>query len=665
MNPGSPRHVRERASRIGGPVDAGPLRASGRTLAVAAVALAIAGCATATGPGPEPGPAPPPDRAAPTPEDELRDAAESVLDDVRSALRAGRTGAAAILADSLYFTVRPRPALSGTAAEALRWEARALEDGGELRTAADRLEELVRRYPDHVEDADLRRLARLHVSLVDDPAAVALLTRHAAALDDSTRALLGVAAAAMSVDELRAALERATAPSAAAVRSLLRTELAVALARAGRPDSAAAVARSGLGGELAAGHRARARAVLAGEVQPPDGPVRLGALLPLSGRFETVGQRIRQGMEIALEEHARGGGRPVELVIEDEAAATGLTPPLRRLEDAGVAALLGPVRSEALVEAARARRDSGLLLLSPTATRMDAATPATYTLWERERRELDAAGALGRWVGRALEEGPAGAVYPDEELGRRAVLAFWRGVGSGGGVWMTAASPFRPRATTLEDPITAVSAFDPRAVFAPAMATGSVLQLAPQLSYFGLRSALVAGGPHWSDPSTLRRLEPSFTQYRIVAAFVNRREGDGPWGRFEATYEKKYRTSLSGNMLPALGYDAVLLVLRAISDTRPARPRAVARALGRLAGVEGATGRLRPDPSTGTVAREVRIQTIRDRSLAPVTTAAVREWMGAATRLETADARRRRQAALEAVRNMELPLTPDEGGDGR
>lgn len=632
---------------------------------LAALFLVGPAVACATG-GPTPGPeapeprTPTPAEPAPVPTDER---ARAALDAARTALTAGDARRAATVADSVYFSVRGRD-LRDLAASALWLEARALERAGDLAGAAARLRELLAVYPgaDDTSRA-VRTLARLERRLLDDPAAARTLLSHPAAVDDSARDVLRAASASMSVRELEALADDlpATGDPPEGLRAVVWAELAAARALAGQ----AADARAGAERVLAApgareADRTRARAVLDGRVAAVSGPLRVGLLVPTSGRFEAVGDWIRQGVEVALQAHAAAEGPGVELVPADTTAAD-VGEQIRRLEAAGVVAIVGTVRSDELEAAASARGEDGLSIVSPIATRLPPG-PATFSLWDRERRELDAAEALGRWIGREVRPGPVGALYPAEDLSRRAFLRFLRAL-AGEGAWLVASESYDPEATTLEAPISAVSAFEPRAVFAGADGSASVLQMAPQLSYYGIRAAIVAGGADWGDPSTIRRLDPSFSQFRVVAAYADRREDTGAWSRFRSAFEQTYRTSLGDNVVPALGHDAALLLARALEATAPARPRALARALAAVEGVQGATGRLRVAPG-GAVARDVRLRAVEERELTDTSAEEARSWLAGADRLETARARSRRMEALDAVRRADIPLTTQSESSG-
>lgn len=639
------------------------------------MAAVVTGAAcSARAPEPAPAPAPDPGREEPAPPAagegdppepaEARPGAREALRALEETLEAGRPLRAALRADSLYFSLvssrpaAPAPSDAPPAADALRLVARSLAAAGRPRQAAARYEELLARYPraPHA-PAAARGLAELRRSFLDDPGSARALLEHGGT-ERADLELLRAACRAMSVEELGAlAGEHGAAGPAAGV---VRAELAVALARSGAAARARRVARTALEGEVAAPDARRARRVLEGGVVPAEGPIRIGAILPTSGRFGQVGEWLRQGMEIALERSPRPTGRGVELVALDAAAEASVPALLDSLHRRGAVAVIGPVRSEALARAAGDPATDGRLLVSPTASRRPGGFTGAYTLWDRERREVGPARVLGRWLARRAEVGRTGVLYPEGELGRRAYLAFLQGVSTAGS-YVAAAAPYPPGATTFRRPISTVAGFGPRAVFVVGTSSTSVLQIAPQLSYFGVRGAVVGGGPTWAQPATVRRLTPSILQLRVVAGFAPPTAGEGAREAFKAMYEEKYRRVLSNNVLPMLGHDAMKLVLASLPRGPHARPRAVARRFAGLGRVEGATGRLSPDPATGTVRRQVRVSTIRDRELAAVTPEAVQEWLAGAGRLAEVERRQRRRRALKAVEDAEIELRPGDG----
>lgn len=659
-----------------GPARSGPLGVYGRIL-VSALGLIVAGCAS-VGPTTDTGEqGEPPSEGARAPTEPPAPSRSELMDRLDALVRRGEHGRVVHLADSLYFASREAGETSD--AEEVLWrEAVSLVQLGDRVTAARRLAELLERYPrsDRRQEAALE-LAELRVALADDPGAAAVLVEHPDALTAEGLGLLRTATSAMSIAELRSAAEWGRPGGAG--RAVVRTELAVALARAGRSEDARRVAREVVAGDAEASDRQRARRVLDGAIEPFEGPFRVGVLLPTSGRLERVGGWIVEGMRLAEEgllaqppgspdaaatsrTDAEGSAPPVfELVVEDAAEGGDLAGSVARLEERGVMAIIGGVRSSELRSLTEGRSGPGLLVVSPTATRMTGRWPDVYTLWDADRRALDGARALGRWLSAEAGIGESAALYPGGEAGARSLLAFRAGLAQGDG-WLTASASYPSDTTDFQGSIDLVGSFDPRAVFVMAASSNTVLQLAPQLSYYGMRSTVVAGDPTWAAPAALRRLEPSFTQLRLVASLLDRGVAGSGWERFRSAYERAHRRGLGNNVLPALGHDALLMLQRAAAGLSLPRPRALARRFAAMEGVEGATGRLRPRPSQGTVERKATVRVVRERSLAPVEPEEVREWLEGAERIADAQRRRRRAAALEAVR--EAVQRAEESGEG-
>lgn len=591
---------------------------------LAAAAIALVGCATGA-PAPEEPPAEPErEDRPPSGETESEAPPSRLIGEAGELLDRGRAEPAYRLADSLYFHFRASGARDD-ARRSLRLAATARLALADTSAAAGLLEELVDRFPDAGASEEVRLLASLRVALGDDPGAVDVLLAHPDAWDEPARRLLRRAAGHLSIAELDRILDEPPAAAPADALSLLRRE------------------------------RERARTLANGSRS-----VRIGLLLPSSGRMASVGSWLREGITLAMD--APPDDAPeVELVEVDLAGPESVDRQVRRLLESDVAAVLGPIRSDQLADASRAAGQR--LVVSPTANAAPRESRPGYALWDRDRRELDAAAAVAGWLGEAVRPSGVAVMYPRSEMGRRSYLAFRRALGSAGG-GVAAAVSFDPEATTVQAPIREVGAFAPPVVYAPASGSGSILQLAPQLSYYGIRGAVVAGGPDWSRPSTFRRLEPSFSQLRLAPTYLDRSEGGG-WSRFTDRYEREYRKSLGENVLPGLGHDAALLLLTALAETRPARPRAVARRFAVLRDVAGATGRLTPDAATGTVAREVEVRILADRELGPATVAEVRSWVEAASGLAGPHDRRRRAQALRAVRGSGIGLRGEAEGDDR
>ncbi|NNK49196.1 MAG: hypothetical protein HKP01_10020 [Gemmatimonadetes bacterium] len=142
----------------------------------------------------------------------------------------------------------------------------------------------------------------------------------------------------------------------------------------------------------------------------------------------------------------------------------------------------------------------------------------------------------------------------------------------------------------------------------------TVLQLAPQLVYYGLRRWVTAGDANWADPDVVRRLDPSYADHRLVASYVDRISAGTPWRQFEISYEVRYRKALPDSYFTALGFDAMNLILAGLPEADWRRRGAIGRFI-RRGTHEGATGRLRVDPRSGGLGREVAVWMLQDGEL--------------------------------------------------
>lgn len=78
----------------------------------------------------------------------------------------------------------------------------------------------------------------------------------------------------------------------------------------------------------------------------PNGKIRLGVVLPLTGKFALIGQRVLQGIQLAFNHHGAQAKEKMELVVRDSAAGKPLTEIVRDLaDDPYMVGVLGPVMS--------------------------------------------------------------------------------------------------------------------------------------------------------------------------------------------------------------------------------------------------------------------------------------------------------------------------------
>ncbi len=574
------------------------------------------------------------------------DVEPSVPSEDRAALRTldalvsdGRFIRAGELADSLYSAWRFDSRKISAANRALFVGAVALQTAGESEAAATRLEELVGRASGTLQELGVYRLAEIRVQSGQEATALELMLAHPAALNQQARQLMREAAGSVTLVELE---EIAGAAAPGPPSGLLKTELARALALAGREEAARTTARQVLEADSWSADRDLAERILEGNYREA-ARVRVGLVIPRSGRFAAAGALVEEGARIALLEYEKtAGALPIELVIEDDnSGETDVEVLMAGLERQGVAAVIGPMRSETFGAAMRGRRDSRLLLISPTATEIGRPGENAFTLWSRDRRHTDVARDLARFLGGDAGLRRLGILYPTGPLGESSYRSFEEAALESGAA-VVAASAYRPDTTTFQDPISRLTVGMPQAIFVDADALPTVLQLTPQIPYYGIEGSIIAGSALWGAPEALRRLEGTLGNAWIVGAYIDRSAEASPWMTFKDLYEVHYRKSLRDNMLPALGYDAMRVILSAIARSGTADPARVSRAARELE-IAGATGLFRLDEATSTVVRTTLIRALHDGELSPLDVASLLAWRDA----EAEEAARRAAAEKE------------------
>ena len=429
---------------------------------------------------------------------------------------------------------------------------------------------------------------------------------------EAAASLSRLVAAELGIREIEMVTERW--PSDHPLRPIFEVERASLLLAAGESQRGREAARAALELDPPEPDRKRAENIESGDLETEQWRPIIGAILPLSGPLEPFGRAAEEGIRLAVAEY---NGRHVDsltLIIRDDRDDVGRDGELvRELERLGAIAIIGPLRTEGLEEAARVRRDRNLLVVSPTAPDNAGYRRNIYSLWSATERVARSARALADFAVRDLQIYRFGVMYPNNQEGRTQLAAFADAVRARGAE-ITATVAFEDTATTFQDPLRFLGEAEPQAIYAPAGAPRTVIQLAPQFSFYGLRGVQVLGDAEWSAPEVLRLVEPRFINGTVVSTFLDRSSPTVRWPEFVEMYERTYRKGLKDNLVPALAYDATNLILSAMPWGFPRRS-AVARAFRETWGMPGATGIFYVEG--GAIQRRPFILHIRDRELVP------------------------------------------------
>jgi branched-chain amino acid transport system substrate-binding protein len=286
---------------------------------------------------------------------------------------------------------------------------------------------------------------------------------------------------------------------------------------------------------------------------------RIGVLMPGEGRFSEVGEAIRRGVALALDELNRGRSNPYELVtrmtITDADSTVAMVRALARGD--GVQAILGPVTSEFALPAGQAAREEGVTLISPTATdaRMLDIGPNVLTV-----NALD--GAIGHTIGTYaatnLGRRRFAILAADNAYGRIQADAFAQAV-QAAGASVVIRQTYAPATTEFTELLGEIVRSGADALFLATKSPTEALRILNQVAFFELGGLMPLGTDAWNDESFYRQGRGFVRGY--FADTFSRDPGVTRWQAFADAYAARYGEEPS-NLIPAWGYDAAHLAVR-------------------------------------------------------------------------------------------------------
>lgn len=300
----------------------------------------------------------------------------------------------------------------------------------------------------------------------------------------------------------------------------------------------------------------------AGAVAP-----RIGLLVPGEGRFTDVGEAIRRGVELALEEVNRGRSTPYQLVsrvtVTDADSTVSMVRSMARTD--GVQAILGPVTSEFALPAGEAARAEGIALISPTATdaRMLEIGPRILTV-----NALD--GAIGHTIGTYaatnLGRSRFAILAVDNAYGRIQADAFAQAARSAG-AQIVFRETYPAGETEFTDRLGDIVRAGADALFISTKSSTEALQILNQVAFFELRGVLPLGTDAWNDSSFYEQGRGFVRGY--FADTFSRDPAVTRWREFADRYAARFGGE-PPNLIPAWGYDAAHLAVREAEARDPA-----------------------------------------------------------------------------------------------
>lgn len=328
------------------------------------------------------------------------------------------------------------------------------------------------------------------------------------------------------------------------------------------------------------------------------GPIRIGAVLELSGGTATYGEETRNGIDMALEKLNVGRERPIEVVYADNnSGATETASAVRQLIDADkVTAIIGAVASTNTIAGATQAQNNKTPMITPGSTNVEVTRIGDY---------------ISRVCFIDSFQGPAIARFAAEELKKtKGYLVIDKSadysVGLADSIRTTftelggsivGETTFEARASDFSALITQVEQAKPDVIFIPAYYREVGLMLKQARGHWDGIPKL--GGDGWDSPELLELGGAGV----IGTYFATHFAPDDPNPKiqeFTKAYQDKFGKppgSMSG-----LGYDAALVVTDAIDRVEGELTKDKLRdAINATSNVDGVTGTIKLDENRNPV----------------------------------------------------------------
>ncbi|HTO68908.1 MAG TPA: penicillin-binding protein activator [Myxococcota bacterium] len=373
----------------------------------------------------------------------------------------------------------------------------------------------------------------------------------------------------------------------------------------------------------------------------------LGLVLPLSGVYAKVGESLLRGVALGAGVYDEKSSQ-LHLIVRDSGGeAARAASAVSELAGAGVAAVIGPVRSAETIAAAPPAEAAHLPLLS-FARRDDIADLGEY-VFRLGLTPGDQAASLVRWCAQQRGCKRFAILYPNDEYGTSFKNQFWDAVEAQGGT-VVGVERYKPGAVDWQPEIKRLvglagiskeqqALVDERnklrrhgadnadklalakyqglppyvdfdAVFIPDDAP-SVGLILPQLHFFDVKDAVYLGGSGWNDPLLVKIAGRDATRAVFTDEFYA-----GSARPEVADFVRRYAAVYGGapDEYAAEGYDAAALLRFVLAGGDTPSGQVLRDRLLRVSSFPGVSG-VQSFDSSGGAHKSLEFLTVRDNAI--------------------------------------------------
>ncbi|MGH8653105.1 MAG: ABC transporter substrate-binding protein [Gammaproteobacteria bacterium] len=346
-------------------------------------------------------------------------------------------------------------------------------------------------------------------------------------------------------------------------------------------------------------------------------PVRIGALLPLTGDAKIYGEEMQKGVELALTLYSNARSKPkIELATEDDAgqARTAVSGFIKLVEVNKAIAVIGGAMSSTAMPIAPIASSKKVVVISPAAS-APALTKAggyAFRVWPSDTYE---ATMLAELTVSKLKLKTAGIIFVNNDYGKGASEIFSRQFQkSGGSILLN--EGYQQNSTDFRTILIKARSLKPEAIYIPGYYK-ELANLIKQATELGIKTQFL-GGVGFQEPSLLKLVGAAAEGTIYTTPYYEPKAGDHETKVFVDTYMKTY--SQEPGISAAHSYDATRVLLAAISKSdADATGPSVREALLRTRDFPGVAGTITFDDK-GDVIKPVAFHIVRKGKFQPFET---------------------------------------------
>ncbi|HEU4596538.1 MAG TPA: ABC transporter substrate-binding protein [Pyrinomonadaceae bacterium] len=326
-----------------------------------------------------------------------------------------------------------------------------------------------------------------------------------------------------------------------------------------------------------------------GETPKPEGKIRIGAFMSLTGDTGQYGLSASNGVTLAVEEiNAKGGvgGRRVELILQDTRSDTGETVRVveRLVKEVKVHALLGEIVSSRSLAAAPVAQVAGVPMLTPSSTSVEVTAVGDYVFRSCYADPFQGA-AIARFAAQSLRARRAAMLLDREQaysiqLAQSIHEAFVRQGGE-----FVAEEVYQAGAADFSPQLLEINLAQPDVIFVPGYYLEAGL-LTRQARELGINVPLV-GGDGWDSPRLFEIGGPAL-EGNYFSSHYAADDPDPLVQRFVEDYRRLFNAT--PDAFAATAYDAARILLDAVARAASLERAAIRDALAQTRDFPGVTG---------------------------------------------------------------------------